>query len=152
VHSSGGHIAMEQCYFTGSPVETWVQSSDGFLCTWHQIGCAELDLNGNLVTRAMGEMLFGSLDPRYAGGIAAAGNGTQPDTRLTRLSAGVWGASGLSTSTLVVAPFGTTPTGLAASSGRATTYNYKLVAVDGAGNKALASATFSVTNAPATLG
>src|SRR6185312_17479133 len=118
---------------------------------WHQLGCAELDLNGNLVTRAMGEMLFGSLDPRYAGGIAAAGNGTQPDTRLTRLAPGIWGASGLQTSALTVAPFGTTPTGLAQSSGGTTTRNYKLVGIDGAGNPALASLTFSTTTSPATL-
>lgn len=152
VHSSGGHIALDRCYFTGVPLSDLVQSSTGHVCTWHADGYAELDANGVPVTRALGERIHGSLDPRYAGGFALAGSGLTPDVRLTRLSAGVMGVPALTAGTLTVAPFGTTPTGLAQGVGGSTTYNYKLVAVDGAGNKALASATFSTTTAPAVLG
>lgn len=152
VNCSEGHIEITRCLLT-SPIETWVQSSGGFVSTYCiRAGCAEVDKDGNTVTRMLDHDVFGSLDARHSGGLALAGSGLQPDIRLMRLAAGLFGTPALSTAQLTIAPFGTTPTGLAQSVGGSTTRNFKLVAVDGQGRRGLASATFSCTNSPATLG
>src|SRR6185312_7449340 len=61
VHSSGGNVEINRCYFTGTPIEDVLQSSSGHVFTWSAVGYGELDVNGNLVTRAIGESVHGSL-------------------------------------------------------------------------------------------
>lgn len=147
------HISMNGVQLSATPLEQFVTTGPlGGAWDAELRGCAELDVNANTTLGSTapnaGALYFtSSLRPASLGFGAAA---TIPDTRIHRAAAGVIGIPGLRTSSSHVQAVGTTPTGQATSSGGSTTYNYKLVAISG-GQKALASATFSVTNAPATL-
>ena len=155
------NLVLRNPAFTGTPLAWAVQTNSSQNSGWSAIveNYAELDKDGNLLLGA-GDMTHGVV--YFTGGTpqapavqwAAPGSpSTGVDTVLFRSGTGTVGATALATPNLRVQSLGATVAPVAAARGTtgSTTYNYKVVAIDGAGNSALPSASFSVTNANATL-
>src|SRR6185437_682206 len=138
----------------GTPLEQFVQTGPlGGSWDAEVRGCSELDVNTTTILGSSapyaGALYFTSATRPASVGFSK--NATLPDARIHRAGVGQIGIPSLRATTARVQAIGTTPTGLATTgfSGTAT-YNYKLVASDGV-NKALPSASFSVSSAPNTL-
>lgn len=150
--NQGGHARLDRCLFSGTPLEQAVQRGEGG-------GNWTAEISGYCELDDQAAMTFGSATVQggsvrvSAGknapsvlGFQDASSTTGVDALLTRSEAGALGAPNLSVGTLHVAAVGA-PAGSATKLGIANTgttqYNYKIVCVDGKGNKSLPSATFS---------
>src|SRR6185312_10462203 len=149
-NTAATHLSLNGCQFMGTPLEQFVQTGPlGGAWDAEVRGCSELDVNTTTILGSSapyaGALYFTSATRPASVGFGKAA--TIPDARIHRAGVGLVGIPSLRATTARVQAIGTTPTGLATTgfSGTAT-YNYKLVALDGQGNKALPSATFSIAS------